>query len=75
MRSQEKQIGHFQEWRGIVRESLSRAGMAKENWGRLESNELGNGTLVLDMANGSQGAAIDLDLDRIWLNETYHGTN
>ena len=26
----------------------------------LESNELGNGTLVLDMADGSQGAAIDL---------------
>ncbi|GIS51477.1 MAG: hypothetical protein Ct9H90mP26_2640 [Methanobacteriota archaeon] len=75
MRSQEKQIGHFQEWRGIVRESLSRAGDGKrELGGVLESNELGNGTLVLDMANGSQGAAIDLDLDRIWLNETYHGT-
>ena len=39
----------------------------------LESNELGNGTLVLDMANGSEGASVDLELDRIWLNETYHG--
>ena len=49
-------------------------GWQKRTGDVLESNELGNGTLVLDMANGSQGAAIDLDLDRIWLNETYHGT-
>ena len=49
-------------------------GWQKRTGDVLESNELGNGTLVLDMANGSQGAAVDLDLDRIWLNETYHGT-
>ena len=49
-------------------------GWQKRTGDVLESNELGNGTLVLDMADGSQGAAIDLGLDRIWLNETYHGT-
>ena len=40
----------------------------------LESNELGNGSLYLDMSNGSNGVLIDLDLDMIWLNETYDGT-
>ena len=40
----------------------------------LESNELGNGTLSLDMTSGSNGAILDLDLDKIWLNETYDGT-
>jgi hypothetical protein len=39
----------------------------------LESNELGNGTLFLDMTNGSEGAVVSLNLDRIWLNETYDG--
>ena len=48
-------------------------GWQKRTGSILESNELGNGTLVLDMTNGSEGAAINLELDRIWLNETYDG--
>jgi hypothetical protein len=40
----------------------------------LESNELGNGTLSLDLTNGTEGPIVDLQLDRIWLNETYDGT-
>jgi len=40
----------------------------------LESNELGNGSLFLDLTNGSEGPVVDLELDRIWLNETYEGT-
>ena len=40
----------------------------------LESNELGNGTLFLDLTNDSGGAVVNLNLDRIWLNETYDGT-
>ena len=39
----------------------------------LESNELGNGTLFLDLTNDSEGAVVSLNLDRIWLNETYDG--
>jgi len=49
-------------------------GWQKRTGSILESNELGNGTLQLDMSNGSEGAAIDLVLDRIWLNESYDGT-
>ncbi len=49
-------------------------GWQKRTGSILESNELGNGTLLLDMSNGSEGAAIDLVLDRIWLNESYDGT-
>jgi len=40
----------------------------------LESNELGNGTLFLDLTNDSGGVVVSLNLDRIWLNETYDGT-
>ena len=39
----------------------------------LESNELGNGTLSLDSMNGTEGMLLELNLDRIWLNETYDG--
>ena len=49
-------------------------GWQKRTGSILESNELGNGTLVLDMSNGSEGAAIDLVLEKIWLNESYDGT-
>tara|TARA_B100000965_G_scaffold50578_1_gene37285 strand:+ start:24857 stop:27946 length:3090 start_codon:yes stop_codon:yes gene_type:complete len=49
-------------------------GWQKRTGSILESNELGNGTLVLDMSNGSEGAAIDLVLEKIWLNESYEGT-
>ena len=50
-------------------------GWQKRTGSILESNELGNGTLQIDMSNGSEGAAIDLVLDRIWLNESYDGTD
>ena len=50
-------------------------GWQKRTGSILESNELGNGTLLLDMSNGSEGAAIDLVLDKIWLNESYDGTD
>jgi len=50
-------------------------GWQKRTGSILESNELGNGTLSLDMSNGTQGAIVDLELDRIWLNETYDGTD
>ncbi len=49
-------------------------GWQKRTGSLLESNELGNGTLLLDMSNESEGALIDLKLDRIWLNESYDGT-
>ena len=49
-------------------------GWQKRTGSILESNELGNGTLLLDMSNESEGALIDLELDRIWLNESYDGT-
>jgi len=49
-------------------------GWQKRTGSILESNELGNGTLLLDMTNRSSGGLIDLELDRIWLNETYDGT-
>jgi len=48
-------------------------GWQKRTGSILESNELGNGTLQIDMSNGSEGTAIDLVLDRIWLNESYDG--
>ncbi len=50
-------------------------GWQKRTGSILESNELGNGSLYLDMTNGSSGAILDLDLDKIWLNETYDGTD
>ena len=49
-------------------------GWQKRTGSILESNELGNGTLFLDMSNESEGAVIDLELDMIWLNESYDGT-
>ena len=39
----------------------------------LESNELGNGTLMLDSMNGTQGLMLAFNLETIWLNETYDG--
>ena len=41
----------------------------------LESNELGNGSLRMNTMNGTNGIILDLDLDRIWLNESYDGNN
>ena len=48
-------------------------GWQKRDGSILESNELGNGTLTLDAMNGSEGMQLELNLDRIWLNETYDG--
>ena len=48
-------------------------GWQKRTGSILESNELGNGTLTLDAMNGSEGLQLELNLDRIWLNETYDG--
>jgi len=48
-------------------------GWQKRTGDLLESNELGNGTLFLDMSNNSRGAKVDLELHSIWLNETYDG--
>ena len=53
--------------------SFDGRGWQKRTGSILESNELGNGTLSLDMTNDSMGAIIGLELDRIWLNETYNG--
>tara|TARA_Y100000588_G_scaffold391650_1_gene500916 strand:+ start:725 stop:3559 length:2835 start_codon:yes stop_codon:yes gene_type:complete len=62
--------GIEEEGQGI---SFEGRGWQKRTGSILESNELGNGTLSLDMTNGSMGAVIGLELERIWLNETYHG--
>ncbi len=40
----------------------------------LTSSELGNGTLVLDADTGTDHVYLHLELDRIWMNETYEGT-
>lgn len=48
-------------------------GWQKRTGDILESNELGNGTLMLDSMDGTQGLMLMLNLDTIWLNETYDG--
>lgn len=48
-------------------------GWQKRTGDLLESNELGNGTLMLDSMNGTQGLILALNLETIWLNETYDG--
>ena len=48
-------------------------GWQKRTGSILESNELGNGTLTLDSMNGTEGLELELNLDRIWMNETYDG--
>ena len=48
-------------------------GWQKRTGNILESNELGNGTLMLDSMNGTQGLILALNLETIWLNETYDG--
>ncbi len=40
----------------------------------LTSSELGNGTLVLDADTGTDHVYLHLELDRMWMNETYDGT-
>jgi len=48
-------------------------GWQKRNGTLLESNELGNGSLLLDVSDGSRIITLSLDLSRVWLNETYDG--
>ena len=48
-------------------------GWQKRTGDFLESNELGNGTLMLDSMDGTQGLMLMFNLDTIWLNETYDG--
>ena len=48
-------------------------GWQKRTGDILESNELGNGTLMLDSMNGTEGLMLVLNLETIWLNETYDG--
>ena len=48
-------------------------GWQKRTGDILESNELGNGTLLLDSMDGTQGLMLALNLETIWLNETYDG--
>tara|TARA_B100000287_G_C20674718_1_gene794774 strand:+ start:6970 stop:10023 length:3054 start_codon:yes stop_codon:yes gene_type:complete len=55
--------------------SFDGRGWQKRTGEVLESNELGNGSLFLDFLNGTEGAIISLDLDSIWLNETYFSTD
>jgi len=40
----------------------------------LTSSELGNGTLMLDADTGTDHIYLHLELDRMWMNETYEGT-
>ena len=48
-------------------------GWQKRTGSILESNELGNGTLTTDSMNGTEGLVLELNLNRIWMNETYDG--
>jgi len=49
-------------------------GWQKRTGNTLESNELGNGSMHIDtMDEDTNGLIIDLNLNRVWLNETYDG--
>ena len=49
-------------------------GWQKRTGESLSSSELGNGSLVLDFDTGSDQVYLNLDLDNVWMNETYEGT-
>ena len=49
-------------------------GWQKRTGDILESNELGNGTLLLNIDSEIQNTLIDLNLDKVWLNETFDKT-
>lgn len=49
-------------------------GWQKRTGDILESNELGNGTLFLNINSDTQNTLIDLNLDKVWLNETFDKT-
>tara|TARA_Y100001970_G_scaffold147006_1_gene180502 strand:- start:9222 stop:12227 length:3006 start_codon:yes stop_codon:yes gene_type:complete len=49
-------------------------GWQKRSGDTLESNELGNGSMQINtMDEESNGLMLNLNLDRVWLNETYEG--
>tara|TARA_B100001113_G_scaffold353395_1_gene357548 strand:- start:50 stop:3151 length:3102 start_codon:yes stop_codon:yes gene_type:complete len=50
-------------------------GWQKRTGPMLDSNELGNGSFRMNTMDGTNGIILDLDLDRIWLNESYDGNN
>ena len=48
-------------------------GWQKRTNSLLESNELGNGSLLLDLSDGGRTTTLSLDLSKVWLNESYDG--
>jgi len=63
-------LGIEDEIQGI---SFDGRGWQKRTGSILQSSELGNGSLSINLTENSQGAVADLELDRIWLNESYDG--
>ena len=53
--------------------SFNGRGWQKRTGSLMESNELGNGSIILDISDGSNIGKLDLDLNKVWLNETYDG--
>jgi len=53
--------------------SFEGRGWQKRTASLMESNELGNGSIILDISDGSNVGELNLDLEKIWLNETYDG--
>jgi hypothetical protein len=49
-------------------------GWQKRSGTELTASELGNGSLILDLDTGGEQTYLSLELDRVWLNETYDGT-
>ncbi len=49
-------------------------GWQKRTNSLLESNELGNGSLLLDLSDGERTTTLSLDLSKVWLNESYDGS-
>ena len=49
-------------------------GWQKRTNSLLESNELGNGSLLLDLSDGVRTTTLSLDLSKVWLNESYDGS-
>ncbi|MBD50943.1 MAG: hypothetical protein CMB08_03350 [Euryarchaeota archaeon] len=50
-------------------------GWQKRTNSLLESNELGNGSLLLDLSDGVRTTTLSLDLSKVWLNESYDGSD
>ena len=49
-------------------------GWQKRTNSLLESNELGNGSLLLDLSDGLRTTTLSLNLNKVWLNESYDGS-